>query len=163
MQAAKDSFYVELRNRLIAVDPQRTVTLDGARRAAIAVVENEPEDSGSPLGDTFYLHWGNARVVQPGVSTLMAAECTISYWTRGAQGGGGLDRGHDLGSLDSDVLAICAPTYAAKFDYSSGTAVSLGSMMFWTQPVFNAAKAVSPNVGRGVAITVFFYPEVNQK
>src|SRR5664279_746773 len=48
MQPTKDSFYVALRDRLVVVDPNRTVTLDGATRPAIAVLENEPP-TGAPL------------------------------------------------------------------------------------------------------------------
>lgn len=163
MQATKDSFYVELRDRLVAVDPQRTVTLDGATRPAIAVVENEPPSAAPPLCDTFYLQWGSARAVQPSAGTLLAMECTISYVTKGAEDNGGLDRGRDLASLDNDLLAICAPPHTAKCDYSSGAEVELGSTIFWAPPLLGAAKTVQPYVGREVAITVFFYPEVNQR
>jgi hypothetical protein len=163
MQAAKDSFYVTLRDRLVVIDPQRTITLDGAMRPAIAVDENEPADGGPPLCDTFYLHWGSAHPVQPSVSTLMAAECTISYYTEGTEANAGLDRGRELASLDNDVLAISSPCCIAKCDYSSGSPVPLGSTLFWTPPVLNAAKVVSPYVGREAAVTVFFYPEVNQR
>ena len=162
MQPAKDSFYVELRNRLVAVDPQRTVTLDGATRPAIAVIENEPPAGAPLLCDTFYLHWGSARPVQPSVGTMMALDCTISYCTAGTEQNGWLDRGRDLASLDNDLLAICSPAHTTKCDYSSGSPVPLGSTIFWTQPVLAAAKTTSPYVGRDVAITLFFYPEVNQ-
>jgi hypothetical protein len=65
MQPTKDSFYIALRDRLVAVDPNRTVTLDGATRPAIAVVENEPPTGAPCLCDTFYLRWGSARPVPP--------------------------------------------------------------------------------------------------
>ncbi len=109
MQATKDSFYVELRNRLVAVDPQRTITIDGATRPAIVVAENEPPNAGPPLCDALYLHWGGARAALPAAGTLMEMECTISYRTKGTDPNGNLDRGRDLASLDSDVLAICLP------------------------------------------------------
>jgi len=67
-----------------------------------------------------------------------------------------------LASLDNDLLAICSPPQTTKYDYSSGSPVALGSTIFWTSPVVNAAKSTSPYVGRDVTITVFFYPEVNQ-
>jgi hypothetical protein len=162
MQPAKDSFYVELRNRLVVVDPGRTITLDGATRPAIAVVENEPPAAAPPLCDTFYLHWGSAHMVQPSAGTLMALDCTISYCTSGAEQNGWLDRGRDLAGLDNDLLAICAPAHTAKCDYSSGSPVALGSTIFWTPPVLGAAKTTPPYVGREISITLFFYPEVNQ-
>jgi hypothetical protein len=162
MQPAKDSFYVELRNRLVAFDPQRTITLDGATRPAIAVSENEPPAAAPPLCDAFYLHWGSAHPVQPPVGTMMALDCTISYCTAGSEQNGWLDRGRDLASLDNDLLAICAPAHTTKYDYSSGSPVPSGSTIFWTQPVLSAAKSAPAYVSREVAITVFFYPEVNQ-
>jgi hypothetical protein len=162
MQPAKDSFYVELRNRLVAVDPNRTITLDGAVRPAIAVVENEPPAAAPPLCDAFYLHWGSVHPVQPSTGTMMALECTISYCTAGAEQNGWLDRGRDLASLDNDLLAICSPAHTSKCDYSSGSPVSLGSTIFWTQPVLTAVKTTQSYIGREVAITLFFYPEVNQ-
>lgn len=162
MQPTKDSFYVELRNRLVVVDPTRTITLDGATRPAIAVVENEPPAAAPPLCDAFYLHWGSARPVQPSIGTMMALDCTISYCTAGTEQSAWLDRGRDLASLDNDLLAICSPAHTAKCDYSSGAPVALGSTIFWTQPVLGAAKTNPPYIGREVAITVFFYPEVNQ-
>lgn len=162
MQPTKDSFYLALRDRLVAIDPNRTVTLDGATRPAIAVVENEPPTGAPLLCDTFYLHWGNARPAPLSVGTLVALDCTISYRTKGSIPNGSLDRGRDLASLDCDLLAICSPPQTAKYDYGSGSPVALGSTIFWTQPVLNAAKATSPYVGRDVAVTLFFYPEVNQ-
>jgi len=110
----------------------------------------------------FYLQWGNARAAAVGASSLMALECTISYCTKGSTQSGSLDRGRDLASLDNDLLAICAPPQTAKCDYSSGSPVSLGSTIFWAQPVLNAARSTPPYVGRDVTVTVFFYPEVNQ-
>jgi hypothetical protein len=162
MQATKDSFYIALRNQLVAVDPNRVVTLDGAIRPARAVIENEPPAGAPLLCDTFYLHWGNARTTALSAGSLMEMDCTISYWTKGTIQNGSLDRGRDLASLDNDLLAMCWPPQTAKCDYSSGSPVSLGSTIFWTRPALNAAKNTPPYVGREVTVTVFFYPEVNQ-
>ena len=162
MQATKDTFYVTLRDRLVAADPQRTIVIDGATRPAIVVAENEPPGGSPPLCDAFYLYWGGARSVQPAAGTLMEVECTISYRTKGTDQNGNLDRGRDLASLDSDVLAICAPPNAEKCDYCTGAGVDLSSTIFWTQPVFSALVNAPPYLGREVSITVFFYPEVNQ-
>ena len=162
MQATKDSFYITLRDRLVTVDPQRTITIDGATRPAIVVAENEPPNAAPPLCDAFYLHWGGARAVLPSAGTLMEMECTISYRTKGTDQNGNLDRGRDLASLDNDVLAMWAPPQTEKFDYSSGSAVDLGSTVFWSQPVFSALVNAPPYIGREVSVSVFFYPEVNQ-
>jgi hypothetical protein len=162
MQPTKDSFYIALRTRLVAVDPNRTITLDGATRPAIAVIENEPPSGAPLLCDCFYLQWGNTRPAQLSVGTLMAMDCSISYCTKGSVQNANLDRGRDLASLDTDLLAICWPAQTPKCDYSSGSPLSLGSTIFWTKPVLNAAKNTPPYVGRDVTVTVFFYPEVSQ-
>jgi hypothetical protein len=162
MQSTKDSFYLALRDRLVVVDPSRTVTLDGATRPAIAVFENEPPTGAPLLCDTFYLYWGNARPAAVSAGTLMELDCTISYCTKGSLQNANLDRGRDLASLDCDLLAICSPPQTAKYDYSSGSPVALGSTIFWTLPAVNASKSTSPYVGRDVTLTLFFYPEVNQ-
>jgi hypothetical protein len=162
MQSTKDSFYVALRDRLVAVDPDRTITLDGATRPAIAVVENEPPTGAPLLCDTLYLRWGNARPAGASIAHLFAVTCNISYCTKGTTQNGSLDRGRDLAALDSDLLAICSPAQTPKNDYGSGSPVTLGSTIFWTLPVFNTAKSISPYLGREITVTVFFYPEVNQ-
>ena len=160
MQPTKDSFYIALRDRLVTVNPNRTITLDGATRPAIAVIENEPPSGAPQLCDTFYLRWGSAKPAH--VAGLMAMDCAIAYCTKGSLQNGSLDRGRDLATLDDDLLAICSPAQTTKNDYSSGSPMALGSTIFWTEPVFNAAKSRPPYVGREITVTVFFYPEVNQ-
>src|SRR5690349_13560540 len=127
MQATKDSFYVALRDRLVVVNPNRTVTLDGVTRPAIAVVENEPPTGAPPPCNTYYLTWGNVQAAKPGTGSLTALECTIVYRTQGSAEIANLDRGRELAGLDSDLLAICSPPQTAKCDYSSGSAAPLGT------------------------------------
>lgn len=164
MQATKDSFYVALRTRLAAANPQRTVTIDGASRPGIVVVENERPVSGPAACDVFYLHWGSVKTLPMPGSTLCAMECTISYSTAGTSANGGEDRGRMLAAMDSDLLAIVAPRQTAKCDYGNGTGFALGSTLFWTQPVLSEAAGESPvYAGRKAALIVYFYPEVNQQ
>src|SRR5262249_2224231 len=99
MQATKDTFYITLRDRLVAIDPNRTIMIDGATRPAIAMVENEPPGTPPTLCDVLYLYWGAARAARPDAGTLMEMECVISYRTKGSDGNGNLDRGRDLGGL----------------------------------------------------------------
>lgn len=162
MQPTKDSFYVALRDRLASVDPDRTVTLDGATRPAIAVIENEPPSGAPLLCDMFYLSWGGARPAQLFPGSLLEMDCTISYCTKGSIQNGSLDRGRDLARLDNDLLAICFPARTPKNDYSSGSPAGLNSTIFWTAPVLTAGKSTPPYVRREITLTVFFFPEVNQ-
>jgi hypothetical protein len=163
MQATKDSFYIALRDRLVQRDPTLTITIDGATRPAIVVVENEPPSSLPRQNDAFYLIWGGAQPVRPANSTLMAMDCTITYTSAGQPDTGGVGRGRDLAALDSDLLAICSPAQAYKYDYSGGSAVDLGSYIFWSTPELKTAKTEPIQVGREAHVTVFFYPEVNQR
>jgi hypothetical protein len=163
MQATKDSFYVTLRDRLAAYDPQRTITVNGATRPAILVAENERPEDLLLLEGAFILHWGNAHPAQAAPSTFLAMECRVAYRTSGTSPKDEVNRGRELGALDGDLLAICSPAQAAKSDYSSGSARALGSTIFWTQPVLNVAKdATAEFAARDASVTVFFFPEVKQ-
>lgn len=162
MQATKDSFYVTLRDRLAQANPGRTITVDGVKRPAIVVAENDKPSVVVRLHDAYYLEWGAAHVVRPAISTLMAMACTVSYSSAGTEQNGGLDRGRALGSLEAELLGLCSPAVVQKNDYTSGTPVYLCSNIFWSQPTFSPAKAGPGCVGREASITVYFYPEVNQ-
>jgi hypothetical protein len=163
MQATKDSFYIAMRERLVEVDPELTVMIDGVTRPAIVVIENEPPSAQRGQDETFYLEWGGTRLVHPATSTLMAMDCAITYTCSGQSASGGVGRGRELGMLDADLLAICLPAQAHKSDYSSGAAVDLGSYIFWSVPNLEPLKTEAQQVGREAQITVFFYPEVNQR
>jgi hypothetical protein len=162
MQSTKDTFYITLRDRLVQVDPELKIVIDGAIRPAIVVVENEPPNSLPRQNGAFYLEWGGARAVQPATSTLEAMDCTITYSSTGEIDTGGVGRGRDLGALDADLLAMCRPGQAHKKDYSTGSAVDLGSDIFWPAPELKPAKVETKQVGRQAQVTVYFYPEVNQ-
>jgi hypothetical protein len=58
MQFTKDSFYLALRERMMALNPQRRVMVDGVSRAAIFASENEPVSAQALQEDSFYLRWG---------------------------------------------------------------------------------------------------------
>ena len=102
MQNAKDSFYMALRTRLVAVNPERTILLRGAVRPGILVEEAEAPMS-QPPSDVFVLRW-LALGVDTDLSNSMAAEqCEIVYQTYGSsQSFGGLDRGRALSEMDEE-------------------------------------------------------------
>jgi hypothetical protein len=163
MQATKDSFYVTLRDRLAQAYPARTITVDGITRPAIVVVENDKPSVTARQHDAFYLEWGDAHVVQPATSILMAVTCTMSYASAGTEQNGGLDRGRMIGELESELLAICSPAVTHKSDYTvSGDPPYLGTEVFWGRPMFRTAKAAAGCVAREASVTVYFYPEVSQ-
>lgn len=173
MQYAKDSFYMALRTRLMALNPQRTVVLNGTTRPAVIVAENELVIPIEPLPDAFYLEWGAARAAegQKGSRTLMEMDCEISYHTFGSCESG-VDRGRVLGALDSELFGICQPQSSAKNDYSQIPNVSLGTNIFWSWPELGEVAgsegvASLPQKSQGVRlerrakVRVFFFPEVN--
>jgi hypothetical protein len=95
MQNAKDSFYMALRTRLAAINPERTILLRGAVRPGILVEEAEAPFSQLP-NDVFVLRWLGLGVDLDLGSTMAAEQCEIVYQSCGTQSFGGLDRGRSL-------------------------------------------------------------------
>ena len=175
MQYTKDSFYMTLLERLVALNPSQTVTLNGTTRPAIIVAENELVVPIEPLPDAFYLEWGAAQPVpqQTGDATLMAMECIVSYHTFGTVQSG-VDRGRALAALDMELLNMCEPASADKRDYTQTPSVDLGTNIFWSGPSFGKVagteapvdqhlprKSEGVRLERSAALKVFFYPEVS--
>jgi hypothetical protein len=175
MQFTKDSFYMTLLERLVALDPQRTVTLNGATRPALIVAENELVIPVEPLPDAFYVEWGAAETVkrQTGNRALVAMDCVISYHTFGSVQSG-VDRGRTLTALDMELISICQPSRSSKRDYTQAPSVDLGTNILWTAPVLGkiAGSEALKNEGlprgtegvrleRSATLKVFFFSEVN--
>ena len=175
MQSTKDSFYMTLLQRLVALNPQLTITVNGVTRPAIVVAENELVVPIVPLPDAFYIEWGAAQPVQRQVGSraLLEMECIISYHTFGTSQTG-VDRGRMLASLDMLLLAICQPPWTSKCDYTQAPCVDLGTRISWTQPVFGKVSGSegAKNEGlprnteavrleRSASLKVCFFSEVN--
>jgi hypothetical protein len=175
MQFTKDSFYMTLLERLVALNPQRMVTLNGTTRPALIVAENESVIPIQPLPDAFYLEWGEAETVkrQVGDRALFAMDCIISYHTFGSVQSG-VDRGRTLTALDMELSSICQPPRTAKRDYAQSPSVDLGTNILWTTPVLGkvAGSQALKNEGlprgtegvrleRSTTLKVFFFSEVN--
>lgn len=173
MQFTKDTFYITLRDRLAALNPSRTITLNGATRPAVIVAENEAVIPVKPQPDAFYLEWGSCTPVpqQLGPRAIYTLECVISYHTFGTLDSG-VDRGRSLGALDTELLAICHPGTTSKADFSQTPAADLGSSIVWSPPQFG--KVVGSEAPRNEAlprgtggvrlertanVKVFFFPE----
>lgn len=175
MQFTKDSFYMAVLQRLVALNPLRTIVLDGTTRPAIIVAENELVIPVPPLPDAFYIEWSAAQTVpgQVGDRGLMEMECVISYHTFGTVQSG-VDRGRTLAGLDMELLQICQPARTSKRDYTQSPSADLGTSICWTMPSFgkvSGSEAVKneglPRGNEGVrlertaSLKVFFFPEVN--
>ena len=170
MQFAKDSFYMALRERLAALNPQRVVLLNGVARPAVIVAENEAVVPVEPLPDAFYIEWGAVKVTARHSSPkpLMGIDCVISHHTLGTVDSE-VDRGRTLAELDTELLSICHPSHTAKQDFTQAPSVSLGTFVFWTAPELGDASGIiareSTNkrvqLERKTKLTVFFFPEVD--
>lgn len=148
MQFAKDSFFLALQERLAALNPARTVTLNGATMPAVVVVENLPPRFAEPQPNAFYIEWGAAETRSGGGGgALMSLNVTISYYTMGSVRSM-VDRGRLLAQLDSELLSICQPTNTEKRDYTQSPSADLGTSVFWNQPSFNEGKGAGRFGGR---------------
>lgn len=149
MQFAKDSFFLALQQRLAALNPTRTVTINGATVPAVLVVENLPPSWAEPQPNTFYIEWGAAEVIggHAGNNALMSLNAVISYYTQGSVQSG-VDRGRLLAQLDDELLGICQPANTEKMDYTQSPSADLGTKVFWEQPSFTEGKGAGLYWGR---------------
>ncbi len=159
MQSTKDTFYLALRDRLDALNPERKVVVDGVERPAVLVVENEPVNAAPRLPNAYYLEWSAPQIVsgsEAAARPLMKMECRVSYRVSSLMAGS-VDRGRALSALDAEFLRLCTPPRTPKFDMTKTPPVSLDTFVFWGVPVFEDV-----DTGRVAKLTVFFFPEVEQ-
>src|ERR1051325_263928 len=170
MQFAKDSFYMALRERLAALNPQRVVSLNGVTRPAVIVAENETVVPVEPLPDAFYIEWGAVKITARHSSPrpLIGIDCVIAHHTLGTVDSE-VDRGRTLAQLDTELLSICHPSHTAKQDFTQSPSADLGTSIFWTTPELGDISGIiareSTNkrvqLERKAKLTVFFFPEVD--
>jgi hypothetical protein len=158
MQNSKDSFYMALRTRLTAINPERTILLRGAVRPGILVEEAEVPFSQLP-NDVFILRWLGLGVDTNLESTLVAEECEIVYQSCGTQSFGGLDRGRSLSKMDEELMAMLQPFSAAKLDCTATPAASMLTKVFWDEPLPGLVVAQHDRLSRSVKVTIYSYQE----
>ncbi|MDR3746166.1 MAG: hypothetical protein P4K80_08565 [Acidobacteriaceae bacterium] len=167
MQNAKDTFYVTLQSRLATLNPARTIVVRGVVRPGTLVVENELPSSGVPV-DAFRLQWTGLQVNRTGALPLVTMECSIQYATDGSTGNAGMDRGRLLAAMDAELAAALGaePHTVPKINYSaSGTGVSpttMGTNVFWADPIFGTARAIDERLERTTTVQVFAYQEAGE-
>ena len=171
MQFAKDSFFLALQERLAALNPARSVTMNGTAVPAVVAMENLPPSSALPQPNAFYIEWGEAEVMEghAGGAPLMSLEVVISYYTLGTVASM-VDRGRVLGQLDRELLNICQPPNTGKRDYTQSPSADLGTHVFWGQPSFvervksgvtdAGERHQDSRVEREARLTMYFFPEV---
>ena len=158
-----------LRERLSALNPGRTLVIDGVARPAIIVRENmEPQFIATQAG-VFYIDWGE---VQPAESTrpILGIVCEIRYASEGSSETG-VDRGRVLAQMDDELVRICVPPHTGMCDYSQSPSVDLGAGVFWTMPELANTPKEGASLAQGSASPArlerrarlkvyFFVPEV---
>ena len=158
MQNAKDSFYMALRTRLVALNPERTILLRGTLRPGILVEESEAP-FGQPPNDVFILRWSGLAVDMDLGSTMVAGECEIIYQTCGTQSFGGLDRGRAMSQMDEELTAMLTPFSTPKFNYTATPPAAMLTQVFWDEPVITPIVVQRDRLSRSAKIMVYSYQE----
>jgi hypothetical protein len=158
MQNAKDSFYMGLRARLAALNPQRNIMLRGAVRPGILVEEAEAPFTQLP-SDVFVLRWLALGTDINLDAPMMAAECEIVYQTCGCQSFGGLDRGRVMSAMDQELLSILQPFFTPKLSFIATPPAPMLTRVFWDEPVFGPITTQKDRLSRSVKVMVYSYQE----
>jgi hypothetical protein len=158
MQNAKDSFYMALRARLVAINPDRTIIVRGAMRPGILVEEAEAPMSQLPA-DVFVLRWLGIGSDVNLDAPMVAAECEILYQTCGCQSFGGLDRGRVLSAMDEELLAMLQPFSTQKLSFTATPPAPMLTRVFWDEPGFGPVVVQRDRLSRSVKVMVYSYQE----
>jgi len=158
MQNAKDSFYMALRTRLVAVNPERTILLRGTVRPGILVEEAEAPFNQLP-NDVFVLRWLGLGIDTDLGSTMTAEECEIVYQTCGTQSFGGLNRGRSLTEMDEELVAMLAPYNTPKLNFTTTPPSAMLTQVFWDEPGFGAVTVQRDRLSRSARVMVYSYQE----
>ena len=158
MQNAKDSFYMALRTRLAAINPERTILLRGTVRPGLLVEEAEAPFSQLP-NDVFILRWLGLGADLDLASTMVAEQCEILYQTCGTQSFGGLDRGRLLSVMDKELTAMLQPFYTPKLNYTVTPTATMLTNVFWNEPGFGPAVVQRDRLSRSANVMVYSYQE----
>jgi hypothetical protein len=158
MQNAKDSFYMALRTRLVAINPERTILLRGTVRPGILVEEAEAPFAQLP-SDVFVLRWLGLGVDVNLESTMAAEECEIVYQTCGTQSFGGLNRGRSLNDMDEELMAMLEPFCTPKFNYAATPPVAMLTQVFWDESAFGPITTQKDRLSRSAKVMVYSYQE----
>ena len=158
MENAKDTFYVTLRNRLAALNPNRVIILRGVQRPGILMEEAEAVVPQMP-SDVFVLRWTGLDIDGQLPSALAQMTCEVHYSTGGTQPNMGLDRGRALEEMDAELLSIFSPSYAPKMNFSQTPTVTMETRVFWGEPQFALLTTHRERLTRVMKVAVFAFQE----
>ena len=165
MQAAKDSFYITLRDRLAALNPARTVTVNGDVRPGMMVVENEAVSELPRQPEVFYLEWmePDAAVWTAASAPLMRLKAVIGYENQGTDATGGQDRGRAMTAMDDELRSILSPGRCAVHDYTQTPAVDLQQTVFWGAGKWKPVAGKGARLQRAAEVDVYWPDEEIQQ
>jgi hypothetical protein len=162
MQNAQNTFYITLRNRLVALNPNRTVYLRGVTRPGILVESNELVVA-QPPSDVFVLRWIGLHNDPYLSDVLLQMECEIAYMTEGTSGNLGMDRGAMLTEMDAELMSLLQPNTAQKMNYAPSAAVPMETQIFWTEASFQPLTVERDRLSRIATVSVFSYEEPGEQ
>lgn len=162
MQNAQNTFYITLRNRLAALNPNRTLYRRGITRPGILVESNELVTA-QPPSDVFVLRWKGLHADPYLPATLLQMECEIEYLTEGTAGGLDMDRGVLLTEMDAELISILQPACAQKMNYSQSPAVAMQTQIFWTEATLQPVEVERDRLSRIVTVSVLSYEEPGEQ
>jgi hypothetical protein len=161
MQNAQNTFYITLRNRLVALNPNRTMYLRGVTRPGILVESNELVVA-RPPSDVFVLRWTGLHSDPNVADSMLQMECEICYMTEGTVGNLGMDRGAMLTQMDVELMSLVQPNTATKMSYVAGTAIPMETQIFWSEATFQPVKVERDRLSRIATLSVFSYEEAGE-
>ena len=162
MQNAQNTFYITLRNRLAALNPNRTIYLRGVTRPGILVESNELPTA-QPPSNTFVLRWLGLQSDPYLPEVLLQMECEIEYMTEGTTANLGMDRGALLTEMDAELISILRPACVPKMSYAQAPATQMETQLFWTEAKFQQVEVERDRLRRTAAVSIFSYEEPGEQ
>ncbi|MFZ0516941.1 MAG: hypothetical protein WBG23_17350 [Acidobacteriaceae bacterium] len=162
MQNAQNTFYITLRNRLVALNPNRTIYLRGVTRPGILVESNELVVA-HPPSDVFVLSWMGLHNDPYLSDVMLQMQCEIAYMTEGTTGNLGMDRGAMLTEMDAELMSLLQPNTAQKMNYAPTPAVPMETQIFWSEASFQPLKVERDRLSRIATVSVFSYEEPGEQ
>jgi len=162
MQNAQNTFYITLRNRLVALNPNRTIYLRGVTRPGILVESNEFVVA-QPPSDVFVLRWIGLHNDPYLSDAMLQMQCEIAYMTEGTTGNLGMDRGAMLTEMDAELMSLLQPNTAQKMNYTPTPAVPMETQIFWSEASFQPLKVERDRLSRIATVSVFSYEEPGEQ
>jgi hypothetical protein len=162
MHNAQNTFYITLRNRLVALNPNRTIYLRGVTRPGILVESNEVVVA-QPPSDVFVLRWIGIHYDPYLAGVMTQMQCEIAYMTQGTVANLGMDRGAMLTEMDAELMSLLQPNTAQKMNYTPTPAVPMETQLFWSDASFQTLKVVRDRLFRVATVSVFSYEEPGEQ